>query len=46
MYFSSFPPAKNSRLVSEAGFELVRDEVASIVEPTGTVQFQWILARR
>jgi hypothetical protein len=44
-YFSSFPPQTNSRLLREAGFELVRDEVVTISEPEAPAQFQWILAR-
>ena len=46
MYFSSFPSAENARLVESAGLELVRDEVVTIEEPSGPVEFQWILARR
>jgi SAM-dependent methyltransferase len=46
MYFSSFPAAENARLLGAAGFEPVRDEVVAIEEPSGTVEFQWILARR
>jgi SAM-dependent methyltransferase len=45
-FFSSFPPETNSRLVREAGFELRRNEVVSIREPEGPVDFQWILAVR
>jgi SAM-dependent methyltransferase len=45
-YFSSFPPETNSRLLGEAGFELLRDEVVTIREPEGPVEFQWVLARR
>ena len=45
-YFSSYPPEMNRRLLTEAGFELLRDEVVTIREPEGPVQFQWILARR
>jgi SAM-dependent methyltransferase len=44
-YFSSFPPAKNTRLLEEAGFELLRDEVVTFREPEGEVTFQWILGR-
>jgi SAM-dependent methyltransferase len=44
-FFSSYVPAVNSQLVGEAGFSLERDEVVSINEPEGEVQFQWILAR-
>jgi SAM-dependent methyltransferase len=48
MYFSSFPPGENARLLTAAGFVLVRDEVVAIEEPepSGSVEFQWILARR
>lgn len=46
MYFSSFPPAENSRIVTTAGFELLRDEVVEIAEPDGGVSFQWVLAAR
>ena len=45
-YFSSFPPEVNSRMVREAGFELLRDELVTIQEPEGGATFQWILARR
>ena len=44
-YFSSFPPDTNTRLVIEAGFEMLRDELATIREPEGNATFQWILAR-
>jgi SAM-dependent methyltransferase len=46
MFFSSFPPATNTRLLRDAGFELVRDEPITITEPEGPVTFHWILARR
>ncbi|HZQ89551.1 MAG TPA: methyltransferase domain-containing protein [Gaiellaceae bacterium] len=45
MFFSSYPPETNSRLVREAGFEVVRDEVVEFQEPEGEVRFQWVLAR-
>lgn len=45
-FFSSFPPEVNSRVVRDAGFEPVRDEVVTIVEPAGPQRFQWVLARR
>ncbi len=45
MFFSSYPPLVNSRLVEEAGFELLRDEVVDFLEPDGEAVFQWILAR-
>ena len=46
MYFSSWPPETNSRMLTEAGFELLRDEVVTIREPEGDGTFQWVLARR
>jgi SAM-dependent methyltransferase len=46
MFFSSFPPETNSRLLADAGFELVLDELETMQEPEGEVQFQWVLARR
>ena len=45
MFFSSFPPPANTRVLYEAGFELLRDEVVTFREPEGDVSFQWILAR-
>jgi SAM-dependent methyltransferase len=45
-YFSSFPPEENSRMLADADFELLRDELVSIREPEGDATFQWILARR
>jgi cyclopropane fatty-acyl-phospholipid synthase-like methyltransferase len=44
-FFSSFPPETNSRLVREAGFDIVRDELVTFTEPEGEVTFQWVLAR-
>jgi cyclopropane fatty-acyl-phospholipid synthase-like methyltransferase len=46
MFFSSWDAATNSRLVAEAGFELLRDEVVTMREPEGDATFQWVLARR
>lgn len=45
-FFSSFPPETNTRLVRDAGFLIELDEVVTISEPEGPVQFQWILASR
>jgi cyclopropane fatty-acyl-phospholipid synthase-like methyltransferase len=45
-FFSSFPPETNTRLVREAGFELLRDETVTLEEPEGPATFQWVLARR
>ena len=46
MFFSSFPAGVNSRLVREAGFDALHDEVVEFEEPEGPARFQWILARR
>ena len=46
MFFSSWPPETNRRLLDEAGFALLRDEVVTIREPEGNATFQWVLARR
>jgi SAM-dependent methyltransferase len=43
-YFSSFPSETNSRLVAEAGFTTVRDELVTFEEPEGPATFQWVLA--
>lgn len=43
-FFSSYPPGTNSRLVREEGFTIDKDEVVTIEEPDGPVQFQWVLA--
>jgi len=44
-FFSSYPAETNSGLVREAGFRIERDEVVTIEEPEGPVQFQWVLAQ-
>ncbi len=45
-FFSSFPPEMNTRLVREAGFEILRDELVTFREPDGDATFQWVLAVR
>jgi cyclopropane fatty-acyl-phospholipid synthase-like methyltransferase len=45
-FFSSFPPETNTRLVGEAGFTILRDELVTFREPEGDVTFQWVLASR
>jgi SAM-dependent methyltransferase len=45
MFFSSFPPETTSRLLDEAGFERLLDEVGTFLEPEGEATFQWVLAR-
>ena len=48
MFFSSFPPETNRRLLVEAGFELILDEIMTMIEPEpdGESTWQWVLARR
>jgi cyclopropane fatty-acyl-phospholipid synthase-like methyltransferase len=43
-FFSSYPPETNTRLVREAGFEMLRDELVTFREPDGDATFQWVLA--
>ena len=45
-YFAGFEPATNRRLLADAGFELLRDEVVTIREPEGAATFHWVLATR
>ncbi|MBV8561456.1 MAG: class I SAM-dependent methyltransferase [Actinobacteria bacterium] len=44
-FFSSYPPEFNSRLVREAGFAAIRDELVTFDEPEGPATFQWVLAQ-
>jgi cyclopropane fatty-acyl-phospholipid synthase-like methyltransferase len=46
MFFSSFLPETNTRLVREAGFAILRDELVTFREPDGDATFQWVLAMR
>jgi SAM-dependent methyltransferase len=46
MFFSSFPREKTSRLLTEAGFDLLLDELGSMREPEGEVAFHWVLAQK
>jgi SAM-dependent methyltransferase len=45
-YFSGYPPETNRRLLSDAAFTLVRDEVVTVREPEGDATFHWILGQR
>ena len=45
MYFSSWTPETNRRLLEQAGFESLRDELVTIREPEGAATFHWVLAR-
>jgi SAM-dependent methyltransferase len=44
-YFSGFPPKENARLLAQAGYTLLRDEVVAISEPEGDTTFHWVLAQ-
>jgi uncharacterized protein YdhG (YjbR/CyaY superfamily)/predicted TPR repeat methyltransferase len=46
MFFSSYDAATNRRLLLEAGFDVLIDEVLEVDEPEGTVAFEWVLARK
>ena len=46
MVFSGFDAETNRRLVGEAGFELLADELVWMTEPEGEVAFLWLLARK
>ncbi len=46
MFFSGYDAETNRRLVGEAGFELLLDELVWMREPQGDVAFLWVLARR
>jgi len=45
MFFSGYDAHTNNRLIREAGFELVFDDMIPMREPEGDVAFQWVLAR-
>jgi SAM-dependent methyltransferase len=46
MFFSGFDAETNRRLVREAGFELLCDELVWMREPQGEVAFLWVLGRK
>ena len=45
-FFSSFPRETNTRLMREAGFEILRDELVTFREPDGDATFQWRRVRK
>jgi SAM-dependent methyltransferase len=45
MFFSSYPPEINSRLLRAAGFTIERGEVVEWNAPEGKERFQWVLAQ-
>ena len=46
MFFSGYDAETNRRLVREAGFELLADELVFMREPESEVAFLWVLARK
>jgi len=46
MFFAGCDPETNRRLAEEAGLNVVRDELETMVEPEGEVRWQWLLAQR
>lgn len=46
MFFAGCEPETNRRLTEEAGLEVVREELETMIEPEGEVRWQWLLARR
>ncbi len=50
MFFSSFEPETNRRLLKRAGFELLLDELATMKEPEpdglSDATFHWVIGRR
>lgn len=46
MYFSGYGADTNLRLLDEAGFDLVINEIVAMNEPGGESSFQWLLARK
>ena len=46
MFFSGFDADTNRRLVREAGFELLVDDLVWMQEPESEVAFLWVLARK
>lgn len=46
MYFSSYEPDTSRRLLTEAGFDILRDEIEAQLEGGHEVSYLWLLARR
>jgi SAM-dependent methyltransferase len=46
MFFSGYDAQTNRRLVREAGFEVLADELVWMREPEAEVGFLWVLARK
>lgn len=46
MFFSGFDADTNRRLVRDAGFEVIEDQLVWMQEPESEVAFLWVLARK
>ena len=46
MFFSSFDAGQNRRLLRDAGFRLLLDDLVTMREPDGPSTFLWALAQR
>lgn len=46
MFFSGWDPETNRRLIAQAGFGVLRDEIVTFREPEGPAEFHWLLAER
>lgn len=46
MYFSSYEPDTSRRLLAEAGFDILRDEIMAQMEGGHEVGYLWLLARK
>lgn len=46
MYFSSYEPDISRRLLTEAGFDILRDEIEAQLEGGHEVSYLWLLARK
>jgi SAM-dependent methyltransferase len=46
MFFSSHSADASTRLLADAGFDLVDAEVVTMLEPEGEVAFLWVICRR
>jgi len=46
MYFSSYEPDTSRRLLTEAGFDILRDDIQAQLEGGHEVSYLWLLARK
>jgi len=45
MFFAGFDAETNGRVVRDAGFEVLVEEVVRMHQPEGDTAFLWVLAR-